>query len=70
MSFAAIWMDQEIIMLSEVNETQKENTIYHLYVESKLWHEWTYLQNRKRLTIFEKEIHYDYPRGNIGEGRG
>ena len=28
-SFAAIWMNQEIIMLSEVNETQKENTIYH-----------------------------------------
>ena len=36
MSFEAIWMDQEIIMLSKVNETQKENIIYHLYVEYKL----------------------------------
>ena len=31
--FAAIWMDLENIMFSEIN--QKNNTVYHLYVESK-----------------------------------
>ena len=34
MSFAATWMDLEIIILSEVSQT-KTNIIYHLYVESK-----------------------------------
>ena len=30
------------------------NTIrYHLYVESKIWQKWTYLQNRKRLIDIE-----------------
>ena len=33
MSFVAAWMDLEIIILSDINQT---NTIaYHLYVESK-----------------------------------
>ena len=34
MSFAATWMDLEIITLSEVSQT-KTNIMYHLYVESK-----------------------------------
>ena len=33
MPFAATWMDLEIIILSEVSQTQKDK--YHLYVESK-----------------------------------
>ena len=33
-SFAATWMDLEIIILSEVSQ-RKSNIIYHLYVESK-----------------------------------
>ena len=48
MPFAAIWMDQEIITLSEVNQT---NTMwYHLYVESKIWHkyiEWSQTEKEK-----------------------
>ena len=32
--FAAIWMNLEKVILSEVNQT-KANIIYHLYVESK-----------------------------------
>ena len=32
--FAAIWMDPEIIKLSDVSQ-RKTNIIYHLYVESK-----------------------------------
>ena len=33
MPFTATWMDQEIIILSEVRQ-RKTNIIYHLYVES------------------------------------
>ena len=36
MPFAATWMDLEVIILSEVSQTEKENiTRYCLYVESK-----------------------------------
>ena len=36
--FAATWL-LEIIILSEVYQKDKDNTIsYHLYVESKIWH--------------------------------
>ena len=35
MLFAAAWMELEIIILSEENQTEKNNTTqYHLYVES------------------------------------
>ena len=38
MSFAATWMQLEIIILSEIRN-RKTNTIwYHSYVESKMWH--------------------------------
>ena len=34
--FATTWMDLEGIMLSEISQTRKTNTIlYHLYVKSK-----------------------------------
>ena len=33
---------------------RKTNAIYHLYVESKIWPRWTYLQNRIRLTHGEQ----------------
>ena len=33
MPFAATWLQQEIIILSEANQTEKDK--YHLYVESK-----------------------------------
>ena len=40
--------------LKEIVE-RKTNTIwYHLYVESKIWHRSTYLQNRNRLTDREE----------------
>ena len=35
-AFVTTWMDLEIIMLSEVNQTVKHKVIdYHLHVESK-----------------------------------
>ena len=35
MPSAATWMDLEIIVLSEVNQTKTNTIWYHLYVESK-----------------------------------
>ena len=35
MSFAATWMYQEIIILSEVSQRKTNTVWYHLYVESK-----------------------------------
>ena len=50
-AICATWMQLEIIILSEVRK-RKTNTIWdHLYVESKIWHKWTYLQNRNRLIV-------------------
>ena len=36
MSFAA-WMQLEILILGEVRK-KKTNTIYNLYVKSRIWH--------------------------------
>ena len=57
-------MDLEIIILSEV--TQKETSIvwYHLYVESKICHKWTYLRNRNRFTDIENRLVV----ATVGEG--
>ena len=38
MSFAATWMDLEIIILNEVSHTKTGIIWYHLYVESKKWY--------------------------------
>ena len=54
MPFAAIWVDLEIIILSEESQTKINTIWYHLYVESKIWHKWTYLWKRNRLTDIEE----------------
>ena len=36
MPFAATWMDLEIIILSEVSETETNIICYHLHVEYKI----------------------------------
>ena len=48
-------MDLEIIILSK---SDREIQIPHdiTYVESKIWHRWTYLWNRNRLTDLENEL--------------
>ena len=56
MPFAVTWMELEILILSEVRK-RKTNTIwYHLHVESKIWHKWTYLQHRNRLMHRENRL--------------
>ena len=46
MPFAAIWRDLEIVILSEVSQKEKDEYMISLYVESKIWHKWTYVRNR------------------------
>ena len=48
MPFAATCVELEILLLSEVN--QKEKDKYHMiYLESNVWHKRTYLQKRNKL---------------------
>ena len=49
MPFAATWMDLEIMILSELSQTEKDK--YHI-----IWHKWTYLRNRNRLTDIENRL--------------
>ena len=56
MPCAATWMQLEIVILSEVRK-RKTNTIrYHLYVEAKIGHKWTYLWNRNRIMDTENRL--------------
>ena len=53
MPFAATWMDLESIMLGEINQTEKGNTVwYHLYVESK--------KHKKLVNIIKKKQTHRY----------
>ena len=49
MSFAAIWMGLEIIILNEVSQT-KVNLLYHLYMESNK-------NDTKNLFVKQKQTH-------------
>ena len=52
MPLTATWMDLEIIILNEVRRRNLKvpNDILHI------WHEWTYLQTRNRLTDIENRL--------------
>ena len=57
MPFAAIWMDLEIIILSEVSQTEKDKYYMILLIcGSKKQYKLTYLQNRNRLTDIENKL--------------
>ena len=67
MPFAAIWIDLEIIILSEVSQTNT-NIIYHLYVESKKVIQMNLFTKQKQTHRHRKQT-YGYPRGKeVGEG--
>ena len=53
MPFAAMWIDLESAILSQ---TKTNIMWYHLYVESKKGYQWTYLQNKNRVTGVENNI--------------
>ena len=55
-SFSVRWMDLEIIILSEVSQTNTNTIWYYLYVESKMRHTWTYLWNKNRLTDVDNRL--------------
>ena len=50
------------IIQSEVGQKEKDTIGYHLYVESKIWHKWTYPLNRltdtknKPVVVKEEEV--------------
>ena len=58
MPFGATWIELEIIMLSDIIPRKRKRGIiyYQLYVKSKTWHKWTYLQNRNGLTDIEDKL--------------
>ena len=64
MPFAAIWIDLEIIILSEVSQTNT-NIIYHLYVESKKVIQMNLFTKQKQTHRLRKQT-YDYQRGKVG----
>ena len=70
MPFAATWMDLEIVILSEVSQTQKDK--YHMILLIcgilKKKKKRTYLQNRNRLTVLENELMLPVGKGE-GEGQ-
>ena len=67
MTFAATWMDLEMIILSEVRQRNTDTTQYHLHVKSKVEHKCTHLQNRNRLTDIDDKL--VVPEGKAGYGR-
>ena len=46
----------ETLILSEVSQKEKNTIWYHWYLESDIWHKWTYLQNRNRPTNVENRL--------------
>ena len=49
---AATRMQLEIIIQSEVRKRKTDAVWYHLCVESKIWHNWTYLWNWQRADLW------------------
>ena len=56
--FTTTWIQLQILILSEVSQKEKDeyHMIYHLHVESKIWHKMTNLQNRNRFKDIENRL--------------
>ena len=59
-------MDLEVIIQGNINQEKTNIIWYHLNVESKTWHKWTYLQNR--LTDIESNLILWLSKGKGGGG--
>ena len=51
-------MELKILILSEVNQKEKDkcHMISVLYVESNIWHKYTYLQKRNKLMDMKNKL--------------
>ena len=63
MPFAATWMQPEILILSEINQTEKDKC--HLYVESKKVMQRNLFTKQKQTHRFKKQT-YAYQSGSVG----
>ena len=62
----AIWMDLEIILLSEVNQTEKEKFhVISLYVDSKNMTQMSLFAKQEQTYRYKKQI-YGYQSGKLG----
>ena len=64
MSFVATWMGLEIIILSEVSQTDKDNYFPYLFVESKQMLQMNLLTKQKHKT--HRRQTYGYEREDMG----
>ena len=56
MPFAATWMDLEVIIPEWSKSDRKRQISYHLNAEYKRMIQWTYLQNKSRLTDIKNKL--------------
>ena len=69
MPLTAVWMELDIVILSEASQTKRNTMQYHLYVESKKkWYKCTYFKNRNRFTNLENELKDTREKGSMEEG--
>ena len=67
MPFAAIWMDLEIITLSEVSQRQMSYDITYIQTLKKKVIQMNFYQKQKQTHRHRKQS-YGYQRGKMGEG--
>ena len=56
MPFKATQMQLEITKLNEARSERKRQISHITYIESKIWHKYTYLQNSNRLTTLDNRF--------------
>ena len=66
----AAWMYLEMIILSEVSQTEKDKLSYDItYLwNPKKWYKWIYLQSRNRFTDIENKCMVTEGETELGEG--
>jgi len=62
MPFAVTWMDLEIVLMTEVSQTEQDK--YHILLICRIFFLLNYLQNRNRIIAVKQT--YSYPGGKKG----